>query len=260
MASEKRWMGLTLVAAVDMSGGVRGTGTMFKAATYAGNIANVASGAAGLIQSQVRSGQQVPVAWHGEFDYIANAAIAAGLPLSITTSGYVRAAVSGDMVIGRNGEIAATSGSVARGTFNFVNPWQYSPDSYNRDDLFTFSTAVDLTVAGAVGKVIYANSGDFHSGVIQHGTGVLVEGATSGGTARAKVMGIVPVRAGAVITLGRNLTYGTSGSLIHATSGTIVVGKAMAASAAGNSGGLFNAAVNFATDHWATSSEDVTLA
>ena len=260
MASEKSWCGLTLVSAIDMSGGVRGTGVIYKAVTVLGNIAAVGSGSVGLLQTLAKSGQQINAGWHGEMQYIAAAAVVAGGRLAVTTSGYLTNPVSGDVVVGRNGEIAATSGSVARGIFNFANPWQFAPDSYNRDDLFTFASAADLSAAGAVGKTIYANSGDFHSGVIQHATGILVEGATSGGTCRAKVMGVVPVRAGAVITLGRNLTYGSSGALLHATSGTAIVGKALAASAAGNSGGLFNAAVNFATDHWATSSEDVTLA
>ena len=260
MASEKKWDGLTLVSAIDMSGGVRGTGVMFKAVTYAGNIAAVGSGSAGLLQTQAKSGQQITVGWTGEMKYIAAAAVVAGGDLVVTTSGYLTNPVSGSVVVGRNGDIAATSGSVSRGTFNFANPWRWAPDSHNADNLFTFATAADLTVTNAVGKAVYANSGDFHSGVIQHASGVLVTGATSGGTAVAKVSGPVPVRAGGVITLGRSLTTTNSGHFIHATSGTIVVGKALAASAAGNSGGLFNAGINLISPHWATSSEDVTLA
>jgi hypothetical protein len=260
MASEKSWLASTIVSAIDMSGSVRGTGVLYKAVTWAGNIAATGSSAAGLLQYGARSGQQVTVGWHGEMQYIANAAIVAGMPLSVTTSGYLKAAASGDLVVGRNSEIAATSGSPARGQFNFANAWRYTPDSYTQDGLFGFATAADLTVAGAVGKAVYINSGDFHDGVVRHASGVLVEGATSGGTAKAIAVGPVLVRAGNVVTAGRNLTTSNSGHFIHATSGTLVVGKALAASAAGNSGGTFLAAVNFATPHWATSSEDVTLA
>ena len=260
MASEKEMRHLSLVSVVDMSGTVRGTGMPYKAITWGGNVASVGSGTAGLLETGAKSGQQITVGRDGEGKYIAAAAIVAGGLLAVTTSGYLGVPNSGDVVIGRNAEIAATSGSVSRGVFNFTNAYQWRPDSHNMDNLFSFATAADLTVAGAVGKAIYANSGDFHSGVIQHATGVLVTGATSGGTAYAKVLGPVPARAGGVITLGRNLTTTNSGHFIHATSGTIVVGKALAASAAGNSGGLFNAGINLISPHWATSSEDVTLA
>ena len=260
MATGKHMMHLSLVSAIDMSGTVRGTGVLYKAVTMAGNIASVGSGAAGLLQIGAKSGQNITVGWHGEGQYIASAAVVAHGLLAVTTSGYLGVPNSGDWVVGRNAEIAATSGSVARGTFDFPGAYQWRPDSHNIDGLFGFATAADLTVANAVGKAVYAASGDFHSGVIQQATGVLVTGATSGGTAIAKIAGIVPVRAGAVITIGRNLTTTNSGHFIHATSGTLVVGKAVAASAAGNSGGTFLADVRLSTPHWASSSEDVTLA
>ena len=259
MASEKRWMGLTLVSAIDMSGTVRGTGVLYKALSWAGNIAAQGSGAAGLLQTGAKSGQQVEAGWHGEMKYIAAAAVVAGGLLAVTTSGYLTNPVSGAVIVGKNCEIAATSGSVARGIFDFAKGWQYRPDSYNTDGLFTFAAAADLTVAGAVGHAIHASSGDFLTDLIQKPDGILEVGATSGGTCYATAIGVTRVRAGAVIINGRNLEAVASGWFIHAASGMLVSGKALAASAAGNSGGLFLAAINLATPHWATSSEDVTL-
>ena len=124
MATGKHMMHLSLVSAIDMSGTVRGTGVLYKAVTMAGNIASVGSGAAGLLQIGAKSGQNITVGWHGEGQYIASAAVVAHGLLAVTTSGYLGVPNSGDWVVGRNTEIAATSGSVARGTFDFAGAYQ----------------------------------------------------------------------------------------------------------------------------------------
>ena len=67
------------------------------------------------------------------------------------------------------------------------------------------------------------------------------------------------IRAGDVITEGRSLKV-TSGWLLHANSGDVVVGRALQASAAANSGGTIFGEMNFANPHYATSCLDIMYA
>ena len=110
MSGEKSWCGLTLAANAPLTNATYGSGHLFKAVRWNGDIAAVGSGAAGLLQSNADSGQHASVAWHGEMQYVAAATVAAGAPLAVTTSGYLTNPSSGDSIVGHNAEIAAGSG------------------------------------------------------------------------------------------------------------------------------------------------------
>lgn len=256
MAGDKFFDTLSLVSAIDMSGGVRGTGVPYKAVTWGGNIAGVGSGSPGLLVEGAKSGQQITVGWHGEGKYVAAAAIAAGAPLAVTTSGYLTNPASGDYVVGHNAEIAAGSGDVSRGVFNFATPWQYRPDSYNTDGLHAFATAANLSGAGTNGFAVQISSGDYALAA-GFAACVLEVGVTSGNTAHGTVVGRTRVRAGDVIGIGESLAVADSGWFIKANSGSRIVGRALAASAAGNSGGLVAAVVDFAQVRFAVNCNHV---
>ena len=70
---------------------------------------------------------------------------------------------------------------------------------------------------------------------------LLVVGAANAQTARARSQGVGQVTAGDVIVIGRTLTLNTSGHWIDADSGDRICGRALEASAAGNSGSTFAA-------------------
>ena len=257
MSGEKTWCGLTLLSASPLLNSTYGTGHLFKAVGRNGDIVATGSSAAGILQTNADSGRPISVAWHGEFQYVAAVAIVAGGKLAITTSGYLTNPASGDVVVGWNSEIAAGSGDVARGIFDFATPPRWAVQSINLDGTFTFAAAADLSAA--TGFAVHISSGDYVGNLIQQPDAVVITGTVSGGTSIGKGLGVTQVRAGDVIVNGRNLTVAASGWFIQATSGTLVAGKALAASAAGNSGGLFNAMLNLATPHWASTSADVTL-
>ena len=255
MAGSRKWQGLAVVAAVDLSGTTPGSGPLYKAISHAGNVVAVGSGALGLLQVGAQSGAHVDVGWEGDMKYVAAAAIVAGGLLAVTTSGYLTTPVSGAHVVGRNAELAVASGEIGEGTFNFAGGgYQWRPDSYNLDNLIGVATAADLTVANAVGKAFHATSGDF-SLAAQHAFGAIAVGATSGGTALIKVAGVGLARAGNTIAIGDSLVVADSGWFITANSGDRIVGRALAAVAAAGSGGVFNAL--FGQGHYATSCLDV---
>ena len=257
MAGSRKWQGLVVVSAVDLSGTTPGTGPLYKAITHAGNIAGVGSGALGLLQFGAQSGAHVDVGWEGDMKYVAAAAIAAGGLLAVTTSGYLTVPVSGAGVVGRNADLAVASGEIGEGTFNFALPQQWRPDSYNLDDLSTFTTANNLSGATLPGLAVQASSGDFPAAGGSP-TGILVVGATSGNTAIQKVSGVVQVRAGGVLGTGDLIRHAASGWWVAADSGDKCGARALAASAAGNSGGLVSAFF-LAVPHYLTSCLDLII-
>lgn len=87
-----------------------------------GKVANSGSEASGILITKPTSGENGHVGHTGEMSYQAGAAIAASARITITTSGYCITATSGTHIVGRNGNTAATSGSIQRGFFHFLNP------------------------------------------------------------------------------------------------------------------------------------------
>lgn len=101
---------VTIDAAADL------TGAQHKVIAVAGTIAPSDATALGVLQNKPESGQHASIAWMGHMKGYAGAAIAAGVRLSTTTSGYLITVTSGSIPVGKN-----LSGSVASGDiFDFV--------------------------------------------------------------------------------------------------------------------------------------------
>lgn len=241
----------SIKAVSDIDSVVAGTGHIYKAvANDAGDIASSGKKAVGILQYAGETNDHVTIGFDGIMKYTASAAInSKDVLLAVTTSGYFKEAVGGEYVVGRALSIVS-SGGVGTGMFSFIAP---SVDFAAFED---FTTQADLSAAAALGHAVDFTAGD-HAASANAADGVLVTGAASGGTATAQFQNKVQARAGGAITLGQSLTIGTSGWFTAGNSGDLLVGRALAASAAGNSGGLFSAALNLATPHYATNSLDV---
>lgn len=252
---------ISFAAEQDLSDTTAGTGHLFKAVTVAGKIAANGQAAVGLLQFCANSGGGVSVAIGGVCKYVAGATVNSGDALTVTTSGYLQAATSGSYIVGRNLAAQVTSGSVGTGMFSFCKPTAFDSSSGHMStyQFIAFSAKANLSAAGAVGKAVSFNAGDF-AATSNVANGVLISGTTSGGTCYAiSVASKVPVCAGNVVTVGRSIKV-SSGWFLDADSGDLPVGRAIVASAAGNSGSTFNASVNFATPHYATSCLDIMYA
>lgn len=97
-----------------------GTGTQYKAVTAAGVIAANATTALGILQNKPKSGEDASLGFAGRSRYVAGAAVAVGARLTVTTSGYMTTAGSGDDFIGR-ALGAVSSGGIGEGAFNFLS-------------------------------------------------------------------------------------------------------------------------------------------
>jgi hypothetical protein len=107
-----------VTAAADLSA----QATRYKAISVAGTIAASALRAAGVLVTSTNSGHEATVRYKGEFKAQFGAGVTtAGYPLTVTTSGFITAAVSGGYAIGQS-IAAATSGDIARALFDFSMP------------------------------------------------------------------------------------------------------------------------------------------
>lgn len=95
-----------------------------------GKIANDGAEASGILLSKPKSGEGANVGMLGELPFQAGGAVAADAKITVTTSGYCVTAGSGDHIVGKCGQTAATSGSVGLGIFNFANPIYAFSSSY----------------------------------------------------------------------------------------------------------------------------------
>lgn len=264
MAVQNKIMTWTFKAQADIDSTVSGTGHLWKAVSNAaGDITSAGDTAIGILQYVGKDTEHVTFAHAGISKFTVNAAISsADVLLTVTTSGYFAEAGSGDYVVGKflEGTARATtlsSGSIGTGLFNFYNAGLFDSTSAHIStyEYVEFSTQADLSAAGALYKAVGFNGGDFADDG-NTAAGILYTGATSGNTAAARVMGKMTARAGGVITVDRSLTV-SSGWLVVADSGDLIIGRAITASAAGNSGSTFTANFNFATPHFATNCFDV---
>lgn len=106
----------TMVVAEDMNGDA----DQFLAVTFADRKkANAALEASGIIQDKPKSGEHGRVCFVGSSKYRAGAAVAAGVHLTVATSGYLTEANSGYHVVGNNGATACASGAIGEGFFSF---------------------------------------------------------------------------------------------------------------------------------------------
>jgi len=110
---------LQLIASQDLIANA----AQFKAVTFAGAVAATTVSAAGILwQANVLS-FGIAAIYSGITKAIVGAAVGTpGYPLKVTTSGFLIAASSGDMAIGRlASETAAASGDLARVMVDFSN-------------------------------------------------------------------------------------------------------------------------------------------
>ncbi len=250
MAIQNQFRTWALKATEDLDSVVAGTGALYKAVANAtGKLANTGLAAVGLLQYAGKNTEHITIGTDGIMKFVAGEALATkDTRLTVTTSGYMIAATEGDYVVGRN-LIAATSGSVHEGIFDFTAPHLYQAAVANQE----FTAQSDLS--STLNKFV-----DMANGVVATASTaaqcVLTTGTTSGGTCEGIVDGKVDVKAGGVITVGQSLKAST-GFAIQGNSGDLLIARAVEASAAGNSGSTFACVLNLATPHYATNCFDV---
>lgn len=100
MATDLKFSEMPVVAGADLDT----PASRFKAVTIGGTIAaSVTYTAAGILRNGGKTGETLGVIYEGITKVLAGAAIASGgMQLKITTSGFIIAAVSGDLSIGRS--------------------------------------------------------------------------------------------------------------------------------------------------------------
>jgi len=80
---------------ITLAAGANLSGAQYKAVAIGGTIAATSAAAIGLIQNKpAASGRGTTVAWHGHMKAYAAAAITAGNPVMVTTSGFITNATS----------------------------------------------------------------------------------------------------------------------------------------------------------------------
>lgn len=126
MATEDRLKKIAITATADLSSGaLDNTGVLHKAVTLNGAIAPTPNLAGGLLKNKGAIGEPVAVAVEGLMKGWAGAAISTvGYPVTITASGFIIAASSGDYTIGKTLEIAA-SGDLRPFLLDFANLGYY---------------------------------------------------------------------------------------------------------------------------------------
>lgn len=118
MTTELKYSALQVVAGADLDTAA----SRFKAVTIGGTIAaSVTYQAAGILRHGGKTGESLSVVYEGITKVMAGAAITSGgMQLKITTSGFIIAAVSGDLSIGRSLAFCA-SGDLVQAFVDFKN-------------------------------------------------------------------------------------------------------------------------------------------
>lgn len=118
MTTELDFKALQIVAGADLDTAA----SRFKAVTIGGTIAaSVNYQAAGILRHGGKTGEALSVVYEGITKVMAGAAITSGgMQLKITTSGFIIAAVSGDLSIGRALSFCA-SGDLVQAFVDFKN-------------------------------------------------------------------------------------------------------------------------------------------
>ena len=94
-----------------------------------GKLANNGGEAAGIIKNKPKSGEAATIGYIGEMRFAAGLAVSADDGLTVTTSGWFKAAGSGSYIVGR-AKAAVTSGSIGFGIFDFTKPVYASESSF----------------------------------------------------------------------------------------------------------------------------------
>lgn len=113
----------TMQAGNNLNSATAGTGALYKAVrNKTGDFASNGREASGILESTCDSGNGATFGYAGPMKCTLGAAISsADTLLSVTTSGYFKAAGSGDWIVGKLLS-PVTSGGVSNGIFNFATP------------------------------------------------------------------------------------------------------------------------------------------
>ena len=240
---------LVISAQSSLNGGTEGSGSLYKAidlstGDFAANALGAAGRALGILYSLNDSGSPVTVGYEGHMKYVAAAAINAFAPLTVTTSGYFTTAASGDYVVGKNGRVAATSGSVYDGWFeNLIRPVLFDASSGDRS-LYPDVTSYAAASIGIAGMAVILSTGEVAATTRSFTSGITMGVSALSGTGYLKSHGIALVRAGGgTVAANAVLTQTVSGYAIAAASGDYAWGRTLFAIA---SGALGKALVDFA--------------
>lgn len=95
------------------------TGSQYLAMEIDGTVAGSALAAVGILGNKPASGEDATIVYQGRSKFVAGGTVAAGGPLAVNSTGFFTAATSTDQVVGTC-EIAASSGSITHGIFNFA--------------------------------------------------------------------------------------------------------------------------------------------
>jgi len=206
MAVRNKIVTWALAAGEDISDLTAGTGDIFKPVTNDGTIAQLGEAPVGLLQEVAQNGEHISVAISGISKYVAGGAVTLGDYLTVENSGYLTTAASGDLVVGQC-LITVTSGSVGTGNFDFSTRPIFDSSSAHIStyEQYGFTAQADLSAAASANLIVNVQSGDFAADANDAG-GVLMTGTTSGGTSYVRIDGIIPVKAGGVITSGQSVT------------------------------------------------------
>jgi hypothetical protein len=111
-----------VVATADLSAAANdNTGPLHKVVTCNGAIAGAPQLAMGVLKSKGAIGESLSVAVRGVVKAFAGAAISTiGYPITVTTSGFITAAVSGGYMVGKAMEVCA-SGDLRPFLVDFTN-------------------------------------------------------------------------------------------------------------------------------------------
>lgn len=92
----------------------------YQAVTLAdGLVANNGGEATGILLNKPNTGEHAEIGIMGEMKYRAGGAISISKAITVTTSGYMTAAASGDYIVG-SAKATITSGSLGTGYFDFT--------------------------------------------------------------------------------------------------------------------------------------------
>jgi hypothetical protein len=118
MTTDNKFSEIAIVAGADLDT----PASRFKAVTIGGTIAaSVTYTSLGILRHGGKTGETLGVIYEGITKVLAGAAITSGgMQLKITTSGYIIAAVSGDLTIGRSLGFCA-SGDLVQAFVDFKN-------------------------------------------------------------------------------------------------------------------------------------------
>lgn len=95
------------------------TSSQYLAMEIDGTLGGSVKGASGILGNKPASGEDATLIYQGRSKFRAGGTVAAGNQLGVNSTGYFVAATSGDLTCGRC-EIAASSGSITHGIFNFA--------------------------------------------------------------------------------------------------------------------------------------------